>query len=43
MGNFLPVSPNIILTGSGTVTTNYLDVGALTNSSSRFYRIRLVP
>ncbi len=41
--NFVPVSPNIILTGSGSVTNNYLDVGALTNSASRFYRIRLVP
>lgn len=42
-GNFTPVSPRMILSGSGNVTTNYLDVGALTNSSSRFYRIRLVP
>lgn len=42
-GGFAPVSPNIILSGHGSVITNYLDVGALTNSASRFYRIRLVP
>ena len=37
------VSPNIILPGSGDVTTNYLDAGAGTNGAGRFYRIRLVP
>jgi fibronectin-binding autotransporter adhesin len=37
------VSPNIILPGSGDVTTNYLDAGGATNGPSRFYKIRLVP
>ena len=37
------VSPNILLLGTGDVTTNYLDPGAATNASSQFYRIRLVP
>lgn len=40
---FSPISPPIVITGSGTVITNFLDVGALTNSASRFYRIRVLP
>jgi hypothetical protein len=39
---FAPISPNLIFDGTGSVTTNYLDTGTLTNSTSRFYRIRLV-
>jgi hypothetical protein len=39
---FAPISPNLILDGVGSVTTNFLDAGALTNSAARFYRIRLV-
>jgi hypothetical protein len=42
-GSYTNVSANIILTGSGDVTTNYLDAGGATNAASRFYRIRLVP
>jgi T5SS/PEP-CTERM-associated repeat protein len=43
-GSYTNVSPNIILTNtSDDATTNYLDAGAATNASSRFYRIRLVP
>jgi Bacterial TSP3 repeat len=42
-GSYSNVSPNVVLSGSGDVTTNYLDVGAATNAGSRFYRIRLVP
>jgi T5SS/PEP-CTERM-associated repeat protein len=42
-GSYTNVSPNIILTGNGDATTNYLDTGATTNATSRFYRIRLVP
>ncbi len=41
--SYTNVSPNIVLTGSGDVTTNYLDAGAATNAPTRFYRIRLVP
>jgi hypothetical protein len=34
-----------IFTVTNTVgtTTNYLDLGAVTNSPARFYRVRLVP
>ena len=42
-GIFSEVSPRIFIEGSGPTATNYLDVGALTNSASRFYRIRLIP
>ena len=42
-GSFTNVSPNIILPGSGDVVTNYLDLGGATNSSFRFYKVRLVP
>jgi hypothetical protein len=37
---FTDVSPVINLPGTGAVTTNYLDAGALTNQNVRFYRIR---
>jgi hypothetical protein len=37
---FNDISSVISLIGSGIVTTNYLDAGAFTNSSARFYRIR---
>ena len=36
------VSSNILITGSGDVTTNYLDVGGATNAPTRFYRVRLL-
>jgi beta-glucosidase len=41
--NFADISGPIILQGTGDVTTNYLNVGAATNSLSRYYRVRLVP
>jgi hypothetical protein len=41
--NFTDLSPQIILPGSGSATTNYLDVGGATNSPSRFYRVRVGP
>jgi len=43
--NFVDITipPHIIISGSGDVTTNYTDTGGATNSSSRFYRVRLVP
>jgi len=42
-GSYTNVSADIVTVGSGDTTTNYLDAGAATNASSRFYRIRLVP
>lgn len=42
-GSFSDVSSNIVITGTSDTTTNYLDLGAVTNSPGRFYRIRLVP
>jgi len=42
-GSYSNVSPNIIISGSGDTTTNYLDTGGATNTPSRFYRVRLVP
>jgi hypothetical protein len=42
-GAYSNVSPNIVLVGSGLVSTNYLDMGAATNTPSRVYRVRLVP
>lgn len=41
-GSYSDVSSNIIITGSSDTTTNYLDIGAVTNSPARFYRVRLV-
>jgi len=39
-GGFSDLSPDIIAIGTGTVFTNYVDSGALTNLSPRFYRVR---
>jgi len=43
--NFADISPTIFVTGSGVVGTNYVDAGGATNTStsSRYYRVRLVP
>ena len=41
--SFAPISPPLRIVGAGTVVTNFLDVGALTNAASRFYRIRVLP
>ena len=41
--NFTDLSPPIILPGSGTVATNYLDVGGATDRPARYYRVRVVP
>jgi len=38
--SFGDITPSILLPGSRLVTTNHLDVGARTNHSARFYRIR---
>ncbi len=37
------ISGNIILTGDGLTSTNYLDPGAATNTPANYYHIRLVP
>jgi hypothetical protein len=42
-GSYTNISPNIILSGTGDTTTNYLDAGGGTNGASRYYRVRLVP
>ena len=42
-GTFADFGPVISVGGTNEGTTNYLDAGAATNHSSRFYRIRLVP
>jgi hypothetical protein len=41
-GSWFNVSPNIVLVGNGDSVTNYLDVGAVTNATTRFYRVLLV-
>ena len=41
--NFVDLTGPIIMSGSGQIGTNYLDMGGATNSLSRFYRIRFVP
>ncbi len=41
--SFGDINPPIFVPGTGLVTTNYLDMGAATNSPSRYYRVRLVP
>jgi hypothetical protein len=43
LGTYTDISPDILITGNGSAETNYLDNGALTNMTSRFYRIRQVP
>ena len=41
-GGYSSLSPNILISGSGDATTNYVDVGGATNSPARFYRVRLI-
>jgi hypothetical protein len=41
--NFTDMSSPIYAPGSGIMTNNYIDAGALTNSPWWYYRIRLVP
>jgi PKD repeat protein len=41
--NFTDVGGLIILPGTGDIITNQVDPGGMTNASSRFYRVRLVP
>ena len=42
-GSWSNISPNIVLAGSGDNVANYLDVGAVTNTLARFYRVLLLP
>jgi hypothetical protein len=41
--NFTDLGSPLAITGSGIVSTNYLDVGGATNTPARYYRVRLVP
>ncbi len=41
--NYFDLSGPIAVSGSGNTTTNFLDVGGVTNTPAGFYRIRLVP
>ncbi|HXI84312.1 MAG TPA: pectinesterase family protein [Verrucomicrobiae bacterium] len=41
--NFADVSGPVVLPGSGSVTTNYVDSGGASNGPVRYYRVRLVP
>jgi hypothetical protein len=42
-GAWANVSPDFVLPNPGDVSTNYLDIGAITNAPTRYYRVRLVP
>ena len=41
--NFVNLGPVMIIPGTGDATANYLDIGAATNATPRYYRVRLVP
>ena len=41
MAGFDDVSPPLIINGQGMVRTNFLDSGARTTASPRFYRIKI--
>jgi pectin methylesterase-like acyl-CoA thioesterase len=41
--NFEDLSGEIVVTGTGDQTTNYVDNGGATNEPARYYRVRLVP
>jgi hypothetical protein len=40
---FSNLGAQLLIGGSGIVTTNFLDAGGSTNKPSRYYRVRLVP
>jgi hypothetical protein len=42
-GSYSNLSSTITIPGLGVVTTNYLDVGAVTNKPGKFYRVTNVP
>lgn len=41
--NFTDLSPTIVPAGNDLISANYLDTGAITNFTSRYYRIRFAP
>ena len=41
--SFADIGPLFTIPGSGEATTNHLDVGAATNYTARYYRVRLSP
>jgi len=41
-GSWFNINTNIVLSEYGDVTTNYLDIGSITNGPARFYRVQLV-
>jgi uncharacterized repeat protein (TIGR03803 family) len=41
--NFVDLSDPIVISGTGTTTTNYVDVGGATNAPARYYRVRATP
>jgi hypothetical protein len=42
-GLFEDISGPIVIQGSGSQTTNYVDAGAVLNQATRFYRVRVAP
>lgn len=42
-GSYSNLSADILISGGGDATTNYLDAGGATNAPGRFYRVRLAP
>ena len=40
---FTNLGAQMLISGSGVITTNYTDVGGATNKPARYYRVRLVP
>jgi polygalacturonase len=41
--NFSDISSPMVILGSGDAITNYVDAGGATNTSSHYYRVRLMP
>jgi hypothetical protein len=41
--NFADLGPPILISGSGSTTANRVDVGVVTNTPARYYRVRQVP
>ena len=41
--NSTDLSGNMVVSGVGQVSNNYLDTGGATNKPARYYRVRVVP
>ena len=39
-GIYSDINPPLVINGTGSIATNFLDAGALDNAPARFYRIR---